>query len=60
MDGTQVASGSHSRVVDMGDMRMGRDFESSIQYLDGVVCEVRLYYSAFDSDEVQRLSDTMS
>jgi flagellin-like protein len=60
VDGTQVASGSHSRAVDMGDMRMGRDFESSIQYLDGVVCEVRLYYSAFDSDEVQRLSDTMS
>lgn len=60
IDGSKVASDTHSRPVDMGDMRLGRDFESGIQYFDGVVCEMRLYYSAFDGSEVGTLTDAMS
>jgi hypothetical protein len=60
IDGTLVATGSHARAVNMGDMRIGRDFESSIQYLEGDVCEARLYYTALDGDEVAVITDAMS
>jgi flagellin-like protein len=60
IDGAPVATGSHNRAVNMGDMRIGRDFESTNQYLDGDVCEARLYYTALDGDEVAVISDAMS
>jgi hypothetical protein len=59
VDGKRVASGSHNRPINMGDMHLGRDFESSSQYLDGELCELRLYYSAFDEAEVQRITTAM-
>lgn len=60
LDGQQVASGTHNRAVDMGDMRFGRDFESTNQYLDGTICEARLYYTAFDESKVETLVSAMS
>jgi len=60
VDGSPVASDTFSRPVDMGDMRFGRDFESNSQYFEGLICESRLYYSAFDDEEVERLTTAMS
>jgi hypothetical protein len=60
IDGTKVASANHDREVGMGELRLGRDFESKIQYLDGRLCEFRLYYTSFDSAKIQSLTDTMA
>lgn len=60
VDGTEVGRGSYSRPVDMGDMTLARDFERSIQYLEGDIYEVRLYYDAFDADEVDSITRAMS
>lgn len=59
VDGERVDSGTHSERVEMGDLRFGRDFESSSQYLDGQLCEARLYFSAFDATEVAQLTAVM-
>ncbi|WP_181685376.1 LamG domain-containing protein [Halorhabdus salina] len=59
VDGTKVGSGTDSRSVDMGEMRIGRDFESSSQYFEGDISEFRLYYSAFDAEDVRRITDAM-
>lgn len=59
VDGTRVGGGSHSDEVDTDEMRIGRDFESDIQYLDGEIYEIRLYYTAFDSEEVRVVSAAM-
>lgn len=59
VDGTRVGSASSSRAVDMGDMRFGRDFESTSQYFDGEMCEARLYYTAFDASEIGLLTTVM-
>jgi len=60
VDGESVAADTHSRQVGMGDMRIGKDFESDIQYFDGDIYEIRLYYTAFEDAEVQRITDAMS
>jgi flagellin-like protein len=60
VDGTLFKSGTHSEAVEMGDMRIARDFESSSQYFDGEIYEVRLYYQAFGSDEIKRITLAMS
>jgi FlaG/FlaF family flagellin (archaellin) len=60
VDGEQVTSKSFDRPVDMGDMRIGRDYEDTVQYLDGDVCEMRLYYQAFGTEDVAALSAAMS
>ena len=59
VDGQRVASGSYSRPVNIGDMRIGRDFESPSQYFEGDISELRLYYSAFDGADVRRISESM-
>jgi hypothetical protein len=59
VDGQQVDSGSHSQAVGMGDMRIGRDYEDESQYLNGEICEMRLYYAAFDSSEVELITNAM-
>jgi FlaG/FlaF family flagellin (archaellin) len=59
VDGDRVASGSYTEEVEMGDMRLGRDFESTDQYLAGQICELRLYYTAFDDTEVERITTAM-
>jgi FlaG/FlaF family flagellin (archaellin) len=60
IDGSRVNSDRYSRKVDMGDMRIGRDFESNIQYLDGEIYEIRLYYTAFDGEQVELITAAMS
>jgi len=59
VDGELKADGTYSRAVDMGDMKFARDFESPIQYLNGELYEVRLYYTAFDGDRVRSISNAM-
>lgn len=59
VDGQLEASGTFGREVDMGDMNLARDFESSIQYFAGDMCEVRLYYTAFDAAAVQSITAAM-
>lgn len=59
IDGTEVANGAYDRAVGMGELHLARDFESQIQYLDGEMCEFRLYYTAFSEDEVASLTETM-
>jgi len=59
VDGQSKASGSHSEAVEMGEMRFGRDFEGSSQYFEGEICEIRLYYTAFDSEDVERITEAM-
>lgn len=59
IDGTQVASDSYSRNVDMGALTIGRDHEQTIQHLDGRIYGVRLYYKAFEKDTVGILSEFM-
>ncbi|SDJ35921.1 Protein of unknown function [Halovenus aranensis] len=59
VDGNRVGGGTHAEAVGMGDMRLGRDFESASQYLDGELCELRLYYTAFDESQVKRITTAM-
>lgn len=60
MNGNQVAGDSFTREVSMGDMRIARDFESSNQFLNGEIYEIRLYYSAFDDKGVDSITKAMS
>jgi len=60
MNGEKVESKSFSRSVDMGDMTVGRDFESSLQYFEGDIYELRLYYKAFDAKQVRTVTNAMS
>ncbi|MFC7059577.1 LamG domain-containing protein [Halovenus salina] len=59
VDGERVDGGTHSEAVGMGDMHLGRDFENPSQYLDGEICELRLYYTAFDSGQIERITTAM-
>jgi len=60
IDGTPVASDSFDRSVEMGELRLGRDFESTSQYFEGRMYEFRLYYSAFSDSEVATLTQAMA
>lgn len=60
IDGTPVASDTFDRDVQMGALRLGRDYESANQYFDGRLSELRLYYTAFDDREVATLTEVMS
>ncbi len=60
LDGRLVASKSdYTSDVEMGDLTLARDDEQSIQYLDGSLYEFRLYYTAFDTAEVETLTERM-
>jgi hypothetical protein len=56
LDGSLVASGTHSRDVEMGRITIARDDESSFQHLEGNIYEMRIYYTAFDEDEVATIT----
>lgn len=60
VDGDQKGTGEHNRTVNMGDMKIARDFESSNQHFDGDIYEIRLYYTAFDGEEVAVITNAMS
>lgn len=59
LDGDHVAGGTHSQSIAMGELRLAKDYESDIQYLDGRLYETRIYYTAFDEAEVERLTKRM-
>lgn len=56
LDGEKAGEGTHTSTVDMGDMRLGKDDSGAGQHLDGRLYEFRLYYTAFDEDEVEMLT----
>jgi hypothetical protein len=60
-DGTLVDSKPLDREVALGEVKLGADSEPDDvgQNLDGRICEMRLYYSAFDTDEVERITNAM-
>lgn len=60
IDGTSVASDTFDRPVEMGELRIGRDFESASQYFEGRMYEFRLYYTAFSDSEVATLTSAMA
>jgi hypothetical protein len=56
VDGSRVDTAPHGDDVEMGKLRIGRDFESDIQHFEGCISELRLYYSAFGDAEVRTLT----
>lgn len=60
VDGSRIESNPHSGPVGVGDMHIGRDYERDIQYLDGRIYEIRLYYTAFDDGEVETITNAMA
>jgi FlaG/FlaF family flagellin (archaellin) len=61
-NGTRVGSTPLDREVALGQVILGADSDPSGvgQNLDGRIHEVRLYYTAFDGQEVSRLTTVMS
>jgi len=59
IDGESQATGSFSSEINMGDFYIGRDAEGGNDHLDGKIYEIRLYYTAFDSEEVQTITAAM-
>ena len=59
VDGESEATGSFNSEINMGDFYIGRDAEGSSDFLDGEIFEIRLYYTAFDGEEVQVVTKAM-
>lgn len=60
VDGEEVSTETYPGEISMGDMNVGADIEPSMtDYFDGEMSELRLYYAAFDSADVARLTDVM-
>jgi len=60
VDGNSRATGHFSSDISMEDMHIGEDAEGGINdYLDGEIYEIRLYYSAFDDNEVKSITKVM-
>jgi hypothetical protein len=60
-NGNRIGNESLDRGVALGDVKLGADSDPSTvgQNLDVRIYEVRLYYTAFDSDEVAVITDAM-
>jgi len=60
VDGQQISSGTYDSNVEMGNLVIGADAPNgNSQYLDGEIYEIRLYYTAFDEEEVTVVSRAM-
>ncbi len=59
VDGERVRSGGYSGNISMGEVIVGKDIEFDGDYLDGEVYEIRLYYTAFDDQQVRVLTEAM-
>ena len=59
VDGEKASTGDYSGEISMGDLTIGKDVEFDGDYLDGEVDEIRLYYTAFDDEEVRVLTTAM-
>jgi flagellin-like protein len=59
VDGDAASNGTYTGAISMGDLDIARDFEFDGDYLDGRIAEIRLYYTAFDDEEVAVITDAM-
>lgn len=60
VDGKQATSDTYTGEISMGDMNIARDIEFNGDHLDGKIYEIRLYYTAFDGDRVEVITEAMS
>lgn len=58
-NGTKVDSRSLDRSVELGEVVVGADSNPAIQNMEGKIYEVRIYYTAFDEDEVETLTEAV-
>lgn len=59
IDGDLKESNSFEREVNMGDMKIAKDFEQSNQFFWGDIYELRLYYTTFSPDRIETLTEAM-
>ncbi|MBX0303757.1 LamG-like jellyroll fold domain-containing protein [Haloarcula salinisoli] len=59
VDGRKIGTDDSPGNISMGDLRIGRDSETPGQYFSGEIYEIRLYYTAFDGEEVEVLTGAM-
>jgi len=59
VNGAKIGTENHTQEISIENMRIGRDYESNSQYLDGEIYGIRLYYTAFDGEEVQVVTNAM-
>jgi FlaG/FlaF family flagellin (archaellin) len=61
VDGNKKGSNSFDagQSVSMGDMTFAKDAERDGDFLNGEIYELRLYYTAFDEEGVQRITSVM-
>jgi len=61
VDGRKVGTADSPGDISMGDLRIGRDGEAGgSQYFSGEIYELRLYYTAFDGEEVRTVTRAMA
>ena len=60
VDGEQIESDTYNSDVKMGNLVIGGDApDGDIQHLDGEIYEIRLYYTAFDGEEVRVITNAI-
>lgn len=61
VDGTSEATGDNPpSTFSLGDLTIGDDAEGLDQHFEGEIYEIRLYYTAFDDEQVRVVSEAMS
>ncbi len=55
-----IRSFDSEQKVGVGELTIARDAESDRDYLDGIIYEVRLYYTVFDTAKIGILTEAMS
>lgn len=58
-DGKFVGSKEEEEDVGLGDVKIGRDFEANIQYLNGRIYQIRLYYTVLNEEEAKIVTKAM-
>jgi hypothetical protein len=59
VDGHKIGTDDSPGEIGMGDLQIGEDSELGTQHFSGEIYEIRLYYTAFDDEEVQVISNAM-
>lgn len=59
VDGERIENGTHSESVEMGELRIARDYELNNQHFAGEMSELGLYYTALDGTEIEQLTRAM-
>jgi hypothetical protein len=59
VDGERKDSETFNGQISMGDMNIGQDAEFNGDYLNGSISEIRLYYTSFDDNQVQVVTDVI-